>query len=69
MESVWWDGVRLHIVRDQTRYIYVCVCVYFLLPHVYMSSVKTRALTQLSDRKEPTRNGSATDVDVDLFVG
>ena len=45
----------------------VCVCVY-CVPLVYMSSVKTRPLTQLPDRKESTRNGSATDVDVELFV-
>ena len=41
---------------------------FFFLPFIYMWSVKTRTLTRLSDRKETTRNGSATDVDVELFV-
>jgi len=49
------------------RYIYIYIYIYICLALVYISSVKTRTLTQLPDRKEFTRNESATDVDVWTF--
>jgi hypothetical protein len=41
--------------------------IFFCMLFVNMC-VKTRALTQLSDRNEATCNGSATDADVVLLV-
>ena len=55
------------VANERDIYIYIYIYIYICLALVYISSVKTRTLTQLPDRKEFTRNESATDVDVWTF--